>query len=207
MGFLSRKRRGASIRTDAEAYSYADTTTPAHERHLASQYPDAWASGEARARAFWEEGDQLKIAAGDGRQRFYTADMHLTEIPGTPEASAFIASFVQTIDSLVRSDAFQARLLRERADQVDDMDQMRARAPQTWEAAQTLADDCIEESGATSQTDATETQVEAWVEKMTKMHVEAVAEAHQEMTADHLQIFGVAFHRRLADRLSSENPQ
>ncbi len=188
MGFLSRKRREASIREIAEAYSQTDTTTPAQERRLASQYPDAWASGKARARAYWEQGDQLKIAASDARQRLYTADMHLTEIPGTPEASAFIASFLRAIESLVQSGAFKARLLRERADQLDDMDQMRARARQTWEAAQTLADDCIEEYGATFPTDATEAQAEAWVKKTTKMHVEAAAEAHQEMTADQLQV-------------------
>ena len=206
MSFLSRRRKKSAVEELVAAYTQEVTTTPGQEQELASRHPQAWASGEEKARAFFEHGDQAKIAASDAHQLFFTADMHLNEMPGTPEATAFITSFVRTIESLVQSDEFRASLLQKRAGQLDELHQMKERAPKTWDAAETLADECFEEYGGTLSVDISDADLEEWIRRMTTEHAKALVESHGDMSSEQLKVFGMAFHRRLSERVRGHAP-
>jgi hypothetical protein len=206
VGFISRRRKRSSIEDLAAAYAQEVATTPDEERELESKYPEAWASGDQKARAFFKRGNQERIAASTPRELFLSADVELTEMPGTPEATAFITSYVRTIESLRQSDEFRASLLRKRADQIDELHQMQHRAPQTWEAAETLADECFEEYGGTLPADIADAALEEWIRRMTTEHVKSLAESHGDMPGEQLKVFGMAFHRRLSERVRGDAP-
>jgi hypothetical protein len=206
MSFLSRRRKQAAIARLSAAYSQEVNTTPDDEQRLKRDCAHAWAAGERRAKAFFANGVQEQIAAASPHQLFTFADIESTEIPGTPEASAFVTSFVRTIEGLVKSDEFRASLLRKRADQLDELQRMKEQAPQTWAAAETLADECFEEHGRRLTPERSDAQLEDWIRDMTATHMKVVAELHDDMSTEQLKAFGTAFHRRLSELLRESAP-
>lgn len=98
-------------------------------------------------------------------------------------------------------------MLREREDQLETLDKLQRRSPETWRSGESLADGCFEQRAASVPSTGSKTELTAWVDAQTEQMAQAVTESQGPLPEDQLELEVLLWpcHTRFSEHVRGES--